>query len=120
MIWLILAYLVKPEQIKRIASPVHCNHFMHHITVDFGIPNNSPLPSNPNNVQVIGVASDDKAQALVVSVDGKKERSNGQVFHITVSTADNVKPVYSNRLLESGYTPINPINIDVEPSFVNW
>ena len=93
---------------------------MHHITVDFGIPNNSPLPSNPNNVQVIGVASDDKAQALVVSVDGKKERSNGQVFHITVSTADNVKPVYSNRLLESGYTPINPINIDVEPSFVNW
>lgn len=99
-------YLVKSEQIKRIASPVRCNHFMHHITVEFGIPNDSPLPPKPNNVQVIGVASDEKAQALVVSVDGKTERPDGRLFHVTVSTADNVKPFYSNRLLESGYTPL--------------
>ncbi|WP_394222689.1 hypothetical protein [Alteromonas gracilis] len=113
-------YLVKSEQIKRIALPVHSNHFMHHITVDFGIPNDSRLPPRPNNVQVIGVASDNKAQALVVAVDGKTERKDGKLFHVTVSTADNVKPFYSNRLLESGYTPTNPISLDVEPSIVNW
>lgn len=113
-------YLVNPEQIKSITQPVHKIHYMHHITVDFGIPNDSPLPPKPKDVRVIGLASDDKAQALVVSVDGKKLRSDGRPFHITVSTADNVKPYYSNRLLESGYTPINPINIDLEPSIVNW
>lgn len=113
-------YLVNPEQVKNISQPVHCNHFMHHITLEFGIPNDSPLPTKPKNVRVIGLASDDKAQALVVSVDGKILRSDGRPFHITVSTADTIKPFYSNRLLEFGYTPITPVNLEVQPSIVNW
>ena len=46
-------YLVNPEQIKSITQPVHNIHYMHHITVDFGIPNDSPLPPKPKDVRVI-------------------------------------------------------------------
>lgn len=52
-------------------------------------------------VQVIGFASDEKGQAVLVR---PSVSSANRYPHVTISTAKGVAPVYSNTLLAEGYT----------------
>ena len=114
-------YKVNQSQLFDIAKPQHENVFASHITCEFGVPEDAPLPKEVGYVRVVGIAEDDKAQALIVSVDGVTERPRGGLYHITLSTADGVKPVYSNQMInEQGYMPIPPKWIDAKASIVNW
>lgn len=108
------AYLVDLEQLQ--ITPQYCNIFMHHITEEFGVKHNSEKPTKPTSVEVVGYAKDDKAEALVVAINGSTQRKDGSIYHITVSTKSGVKPVYSNQLLQKGWDAIDKYAIDVEPA----
>lgn len=58
------------------------------------------------SIAAIGIAKDEKAQAVVCNIPDELCCSN-IIPHITVSVADNIKPVYSNILLKNGYKAFN-------------
>lgn len=73
------------------------------------------------DINVVGYAynEDMGIECLVVEVDGSTKRSDGKVFHITLSLdPEKAKPVDSNRLLTNGWEKINsPISIATTPAF---
>lgn len=74
------------------------------------------------DINVVGYAynEDMGIECLVVEVDGSTKRSDGKVFHITLSLdPEKAKPVDSNRLLEKhGWEPVTPLSIKNTPAFV--
>ncbi len=88
------------EALLELYPPKYDKVIAEHITVDFGVPEGTPLPEG-SWIKVIGEAdSKDGLQALVVSVDGAYQRPDGKVYHITWSLdADKYKPVDSNELI---------------------
>ena len=114
------SFSVIKEQVINIVTPMHCNIFAHHVTHQFGIPNDTAPPAMPESVRVVGLANDDKVQTLVVEINGSIRRPDGGIYHLTVSTAEGIKPFASNKLLENGWKKITPVNIDVTPVTVNW
>jgi len=79
------------------------NEFAHHMTIKF-----KPSPDEvlampigePVTLTVIGYAEDESGQAVLVIPNGVI--SSNDIPHVTVSTADGVRPVYSNELLARG------------------
>lgn len=112
------AYKVKREELQVI--PKHEKVFMHHITEEFGVPTGTLKPEAPKEVLVIGYASDDQGEALVVRVDGRDTNKGGKQYHITVSCIEGTGPVYSNKLIANGWEPITPYAINVDPMVVEW
>ena len=113
-------YLANKKKVLELITPLHSNVFASHVTYEFGVPNNSPLPLEAE-LKIVGYAYDKKAQAFVVSVNGSIYRPDGNIYHLTISTADGVKPVYSNTLLERGWIPLpSSISIQAMPDIVNW
>lgn len=93
----------------------------HHITYKFGVDETAELPVDTHNIKVIGHESNDKVQALVVSINGHNRRPDGKLYHITVSvnTANGGKPVMSNDLLSGGYHTLEKsISIEATPAFI--
>lgn len=89
----------------------------HHTTVKFGVPKDAPKP-RPAKVEVVGYADDGEGlEALVVAVDGKVNRPDGSLYHITWSLDRSLgrKPVHSNKLVQSGYEPVDNIPITTTP-----
>lgn len=92
----------------------------HHITHEFGVKSDAPLPPQDADIQVVGYAcNEDGLEALVVSVDGDMTRPDGRPYHITWSLdrGAGFKPVHSNALVNSDWTPVNPINISATARF---
>ena len=54
------------------------------------------------SAMALGHFVDDKAIAILGSVDGTINRPVDGIYHITHSLADGVRPVYSNELISSG------------------
>jgi hypothetical protein len=98
--------------------PKYKDFIGHHITLKFGVHKDTPLPRNQHSTEVVGYADDGKGiEALVVSLDGKTQRSDGSTYHITWSLdrSKGYKPVDSNKLLTGGFKKLdNPINITVK------
>lgn len=98
--------------------PKYPDVIAHHVTVQFGvIPKTSPPPA-PESIKVVGYKdSGDGLEALVVAVNGTRERPDGSTYHITWSLdRSKYKPVDSNKLLSKGtFTIIKPIEIQVVP-----
>ncbi len=81
-----------------------------HITLQF---RPKTLPDNLGqlvNFTVYGYAKDNKADA--VSVKLYDVESNNPIPHITLSVNENVKPVYSNELLDRGYEAVEPFDLN--------
>ena len=94
----------------------------HHVTVEFGVPEDTELPEDAN-LRVIGEAdSGDGLQALVVSVDGTIRRPDGGTYHITWSLEpDRYKPVDSNTLIadyEKRWKIVIGMPIEAEPALL--
>jgi hypothetical protein len=96
-----------------VEIPPYWKRIGHHTTVIFkGIKNTLNIGFFPNNVSigmkvklvVIGWKMDEKAIAVSVLTNPAPEdlRTENIIPHITVATAPEVKPVYSNELLASG------------------
>lgn len=84
------------------------NYFFHHMTIQFGF-TDVDLPDyigEEFNFIVDAEYSNDKAIALSGYADNEAianvMEENSQLPHVTVATADGIKPVYSNELLHVG------------------
>ena len=88
----------------------------HHITIEFGVPEGTPIPSRPAMVKVVGYACDDAkhVEALLVEVDGTTKRPDGKLYHITLSInrAKGAKPVQSNDIMHMAQR-IEPFHVSV-------
>lgn len=67
-------------------------------------------------ITVIGIASDEAIEALVVTVNGTSKRKDGSTYHITHSlTPGKRKPVDSNTLIKNkGFVKVSPITVTGE------
>ena len=87
------------EWCKKEIGPLLPNEFAHHCTLAFRPTHEAALAlplGDVVRIDVVGYAADDKGQAVAVAIPLK---SNNEVAHVTVSTADGVRPFYSNELL---------------------
>ncbi len=88
----------------------------HHITLKRG----NQFRPQPITAVVVGYAVDEAGvEALVVEVNGSTERADGKTFHITwsIDREAGFKPVSSNKLLETGFTEVERIEIAVTPFY---
>ena len=99
-------------KLKDHLPPEHSELQYHHVTLKFN-PSEAEVESikaklgNKVDITITGVASDDKCQAAVVKLsdsDLEKKFGHGKVLHITLSHTANTKPVYSNTLLQHGFS----------------
>jgi len=92
----------------------------HHVTIEFGVPRDTVPPTAAEEVKVLGrIDSGDGLEALVVSVNGSRERPDGKAFHITWSLEpEKYSPKDSNELLSNSlrYTMSVPHIINTVPS----
>ena len=117
-----IAYELSDKDRNHLLSvfpPKYSDVIAHHITYEFGVPEDSDLPQTPKNIQVVGYADDGESiEALVVEVDGKIKRTDGKIYHITWSLdrSKGRKPVHSNDLISKhGYKKVRPIQIKATP-----
>ena len=86
---------------------VHPNLYSHHSTIQFKPTDISNLPIGEEiNIKVIGRLTNDKVDALIVS----NPLSKNKFPHITLSTAQGIKPFQSNGEIENNQDDIEPIN----------
>jgi hypothetical protein len=105
------------EAILRQFVPLYSMVVCHHITFEFGVLEGTALPETPRSLEVVGYATDNTGvEALVVAVNGEIRRSDGKVYHVTLSLAQGRKPVQSNDVIEKfGWTPCLQLAISAEP-----
>jgi hypothetical protein len=103
----------RQELISKV-TPVHPNVVAHHVTMAFN-PTKQEFDTfyasyigRTIPVTIVGVAQDDKAQAVTVL----DVPSNNKNPHITLSLADKVPAKYSNELLEKA--TVTPISLKLE------
>ncbi len=97
------AYTLTEESrtaLLEVFPPKYEKVIAHHITVEFGVPQDAEPPPEAE-LRVIGEGdTGDGLQALVVSIDGSTQRPDGKTYHITWSLdPEKYKPVDSNALL---------------------
>jgi len=111
-------WLLPNSERKRLLEIIHPKFdtiIAHHITYEFGITKKSILPSEMKGI-IVGEASNDVIQALVVEISGTINRPVGGFYHITWSLEKGfAKPFDSNKLLSQGFDFINPIEIEIFP-----
>jgi hypothetical protein len=86
-----------------------------HVTLEFGVPGDTPPPVMPQSVTIVGyVDSGDGVEGLTVEVDGEARRPDGKLFHITMSLDVGHRAVETNKHTENA-SPVEPIPVDVTP-----
>jgi hypothetical protein len=98
------AVVNNPEQLNMFVDPTMPNKYCHHCTLQYG--DIDELPSYLGK-EVCFVGKRIYANAKAVAMFGELAGCEDVVItnkyhHITISTADGVKPVYSNQLIEEG------------------
>jgi len=113
-----IGYAITPEsreELLKVFPPIYPTVVCHHITEEFGTSKDVPAPEMANRVEVIGyVDSGDGVETLLVAVDGKNERPDGKLYHITHSLAEGRRAVESNSYLKDSIK-IKPVQIKVVP-----
>lgn len=102
----VAAVVNDPESLNKFVDDNMKNKYCHHVTIRFG--EIKELPSFiGRTVNFIAdlKAFNDKAVAIFGEIQDKEicdYIGKDKYQHITISTADDVKPVYSNNLIEEG------------------
>lgn len=105
------------EDICWLYGPKHENFIGHHVTLEFGI-DQPEILIQPKKVEIVGRTFDEGVEAFVVSIDGSTKRKDGGTYHLTWSLANGHKPFESNKLIEKGFVPINPIALETSIGFI--
>ena len=103
------------EALEEKYPPTYPEFIGHHITVDFGLPEDAPVPEEADN-KLLGIKdSGDGIEALLVTVNGETKRPDGKSYHITWSLdREHYKPVDSNALVESYQRHIMSLPYELE------
>jgi hypothetical protein len=119
-----LAYNLTPNSRRDVLhhfSPKYPEVVCDHVTVKFPAKSNEELPPPAKEAHVVGYEdSGDGLEALVVQINGKTKRSDGKLFHITLSLdrSKGKKPVHSNDLVNKSFKHVTPFCIHLEPAFL--
>ncbi len=109
---------VRAELLSRFV-PIHPDVIAHHITHSFDVGEDHPLPEG-SVAEIVGVATDYRVQALIVSVNGASKRPDGKTFHITwsIDRDAGAKPAMSNDVIavSRNCEPVSPVPIRIVPS----
>jgi hypothetical protein len=103
------------DALLKAFPPIHPKVFGHHVTLAFKpgpelIKAFEPLLEKVVEFEVVGEASDDKGQAVKVTLpEPYNAPSLGQLHHVTISCVSS--PVYSNELLKKGWGVVAPIRL---------
>lgn len=101
------AVFVNKDELKKKYPPIHPNEYYHHSTIEFKPNNIDNLPIGENiNLKIIGRLKNDKVDALLV----ENSLSKNQYPHITLSTAEGIKPFESNSEIINNLDKIEPLN----------
>jgi hypothetical protein len=121
-----LAYEIDPDSRKELLAmfpPKYPDVICHHVTIRFPVSRTSVLPDLPSRCEVIGYAdSGDGVEALVVEIDGRVVREDGNLFHITHSLdrGNGKKPLHSNALVRKGFNELgNRVIFLVNPEVIS-
>lgn len=83
--------------LQRLFSPVYSNIYYHHSTIEFAPKDASNIEVGKKiKLEIIGRITTDKVDALLVV----NPKSKNKYPHITLSTAEGVKPFESNAAFE--------------------
>lgn len=91
------------------------NKFYHHSTNKFGRQTFDEREGEKLRLHIIGRLRTDKVDALVV----ENPNSSNDIPHITLATADGIKPVVSNYELHDHYDLVEPLDDFVDTTFSN-
>jgi hypothetical protein len=95
--------------------PPKFNLVAHHVTVEFDVPEDTPVPGYAE-LKVVGYASDDTLEALVVSVNGTTTRKDGSTYHLTWSKTSDRSSAESNAVIaQNGWTKVGPFDMWATP-----
>jgi len=88
------------EKLKKMFPPKHAVHYYHHQTIEFRPKDVSDIVEGRKlKLEVVGRYTDDRVDCLLV----KGGKSSNRFPHITLSTAEGVKPFECNTQLEKYY-----------------
>ena len=95
----------RDKLLKRF-PPKHAEVNAFHITYEFGVPGDTPLPPQPRDIKVVGYHESAAGQVLVAEVDGEKmqqPRGDGKnrYYHLTLSLdrSQGVTPAHSDKII---------------------
>lgn len=99
------------DSLKSKYAPVHPNEFYHHSTTEFSPKNSDNIElGKKSELRITGRLTTNKVDILLVE-NPKSKNANP---HITLSTAEGVKPFESNKEIEDNEHKIQPLT-DVVP-----
>lgn len=105
------AIFFNTEEITSKYKQVHPNLFSHHSTIEFKPLDITNLPIGKEiEVKIIGRLTTDKVDVLIV----ENPLSKNKFPHITLSTAEGIKPFASNSEIENNQDKIEKINDIIE------
>lgn len=100
--------------------PKFTDVYLHHITNKFPAWDYEPLPEE-TDLKMVGYAVNEEGiEAFVVSVNNSINRTDGSIFHCTLSldSSKGFVPKDSNTLVVNGWDRLElPININTTPNF---
>lgn len=103
------------NSLKKKYAPVHPNEYYHHSTVKYGKQKFDVREGTKSRLHIVGRLTTDKVDALVV----ENPNSANEIAHITLSTAEGVRPVESNTELKNNRDKIVPLDDYVDTTFTN-
>jgi hypothetical protein len=106
------------SELKKHYKGEHTNKFGHHTTLQFGAKVKDGMQGETVSLKVIGYAKSDEVEAIVIELP-KGLTTKNKVPHITLTTANGIKPFASNALLEKGYEKIKPFTIEGTVGYFN-
>jgi hypothetical protein len=113
------AYLINETSRKTLAEqfpPKYERVLGHHITVDFGVPMDTPLPPDAAIMLIAHFDTGDGLEGFVAMVNKTTFRGDGKIFHLTWSLdPSKYKPVDSNKVILqwAGNYPLGEIDDDL-------
>lgn len=106
---------VSRHKLLEVFPPQFPDVIAHHVTVVHGVPKpGEAFLGTKHTIKVIGHVSDDSLEALVVQLDGKLQRVDGKIYHITWSLdkAKGRKAMQSNDLIKAaGFVPVDAVTV---------
>ena len=103
-------FVKNPSDLIIRFNPAYPNVYCHHSTIQFGNPDITKIEVGKTyKINAIGLARNDKADAILI----ENPKSNNKYPHITLSTAQGIKPVYSNELMKISILKDEIIMFDV-------
>lgn len=106
-----IAYFVDTNSLVSEYGQIHTNLFAHHSTIEFMPKNVEGLDlGSTAALKITGRLTTDKVDVLLVD----NPLSKNAYPHITLSTAEGVKPFDSNREIENNLSKIILLNDEIE------